>query len=72
MTQEERDDRRQYKIIRCFFRHTRKYEQARCLTLDEAQAWCRNPETSSSTCTSAEGKRRTQRSGEWFDCYTAH
>ena len=72
MTQEERDDRRQYRIIRFFFNHNRKYEQARCLTLDKAQAWCRDPETSSSTCTSAEGRRRTRRSGEWFDGYTEH
>ena len=41
----------------------------RGLTLDEAQAHCRDPETSSSTCRNNAGQARTQRVGEWFDCY---
>lgn len=40
------------------------------LTLEEAQAWCKDPETSSSTCTSEEGKARTRERGPWFDGYT--
>ena len=39
------------------------------LTLEQAQAHCNDPETSSSTCTSAAGKRRTKRMGPWFDGY---
>ncbi len=41
----------------------------RGLTLEEARAHCHDPETSSSTCTSAAGKRRTARLGAWFDGY---
>jgi hypothetical protein len=39
------------------------------LTLEQAQAHCKQPETSSSTCTSSAGKRRTQQRGPWFDGY---
>jgi hypothetical protein len=39
------------------------------LTLEEARKWCNNPETNSRTCSSAKGKRRTQRYGPWFDGY---
>ena len=41
----------------------------RNLTLEQAQEHCRDPETSSSTCTSAEGKKRTAQKGPWFDGY---
>ena len=39
------------------------------LTLEEAQAHCQDPETSSKTCTSAAGRRRTRQHGPWFDGY---
>ena len=39
------------------------------LTLEEAQAHCRDPETSSKTCTSYQGRKRTERRGPWFDGY---
>lgn len=58
-----------YKITRHFHNSRRKFLIARGLTLAEAQAHCNDPETSSSTCTKPEGKRRTYRSGPWFDAY---
>lgn len=41
------------------------------LTLEEAQAHCSDPETSSRTCTNAEGKRRTRALGAWFESYSS-
>lgn len=40
------------------------------LTLEEARAHCKDPETSSRTCTLAPGRRRTRLKGPWFDGYT--
>ena len=40
------------------------------LTLTQAQAHCNNPDTSSRTCTTAVGRRRTREIGRWFDGYT--
>lgn len=59
-----------YRIVRLF----QKGEPQRRglptgLTLEQAQAHCKQPETSSSTCTSSEGKRRTRQRGPWFDGY---
>lgn len=39
------------------------------LTLEEARAHCNDPETSSRTCASAVGRRRTREIGDWFDGY---
>jgi len=58
-----------YKIQRCYF-HGRRITLETGLTLEQAQAHCSDPETSSSTCTKAAGKRRTRERGQWFDCYT--
>lgn len=59
-----------YKIIRSYQRDDQpKRVIKRGLTLEEAQAHCRDPETSSSTCTSSEGRRRTEERGPWFDGY---
>lgn len=61
---------RSYNIVR-FYRDAnrrRRIIQER-VTLDEAQAHCCDPETSSSTCTSAAGRARTRRLGPWFDGY---
>lgn len=59
-----------YAITRMYFRDDVDNEVvATGLTLDEAQAWCRDPETSSSTATSPEGVARTEEFGPWFDGY---
>ncbi len=62
--------RESYKIVR-MYQHaaTRRRTIKTGLTLDEAQAHCRDPETSSRTCKSAAGRRRTERKGPWFDGY---
>lgn len=58
-----------YRVLRFFRDSGRKFVIKEGLTLALAQAHCNDPETSSSTCTSREGKRRTRRSGPWFDGY---
>lgn len=58
-----------YKIVRNYFNGTPR-TIARGLTLEEAQAHCKDPETSSSTATSSAAKARTRRMGAWFDGYT--
>lgn len=58
-----------YKIVRrCRDRAGLKTIK-RGLTLEEAQAYCRDPETSSRTAVSAAARRRTERHGAWFDGY---
>jgi hypothetical protein len=57
-----------YKIVRMYFRGGNR-TIARGLTLDEAQAHCRNPETTNLTATSAAAKQRTKTLGPWFDGY---
>ena len=62
-----------YKIIRFFQREVGAQRTVRGktgLTLEQAQAHCSDPETSSSTATSATARRRTERRGPWFDGYT--
>ena len=59
-----------YKIVRMYFRDSvpsRTIE--RNLTLDEVQAHCGDPETSSQTCTGPAGRSRTKLLGPWFDGY---
>lgn len=61
-----------YKIVRMFFEDSSQNCTplgGRGLTLEEAQAWCRDPETSSSTCEGATGKGLTEKYGPWFDGY---
>lgn len=56
-----------YEVVR-FYESGRKPEVlATRMTLEEAQAWCRDKETSSSTCTTEEGIKRTRARGRWFD-----
>jgi hypothetical protein len=58
-----------YKIVRHYFNGSRHRTVASGLTLEEAQKHCQNPETSSSTCASSSGRRRTRTQGPWFDGY---
>jgi len=60
-----------YTITRLFRDSPRRTVVKKGLTLEQAQAHCSDPETSSSTCTSAKGKRRTKTCGPWFDSYSA-
>ena len=39
------------------------------LTLEAAKAHCKDPETSSRTCTSDENIKLTETKGPWFDSY---
>jgi hypothetical protein len=58
-----------YKIVRHYFNNGKRTIE-RGLTLEQAQRHCHDPETSSSTCTRAAGRRRTRDKGPWFDGYT--
>ena len=59
-----------YNVVRMYRdRSDLNYILHRGLTLEEAQAHCREEETSSSTCKADEGIERAQRFGPWFDGY---
>lgn len=58
-----------YKIIRFHRDNDRRDVLYRGLTLEEAQEHCKNPETSSSTCTQMYGITYTEQHGPWFDGY---
>ncbi len=55
-----------YKIVRGYLHGPSRTIKVG-LTLEQAQAHCRDPETSSRTCTKYAGKLRTRRTGPWFD-----
>lgn len=57
-----------YRIIR-FYHRGSKHTLKTGLTLEQAQAHCNDPETSSSTATSRTARSRTDRRGPWFDGY---
>lgn len=59
-----------YRIVRHFSNSGRKLTIKRVALLADAQTHCKNPETSSRTATKAAGRKRTRRSGPWFDAYT--
>lgn len=59
-----------YRIVRKYADSARSYEIViQGLTLRQAIAYCNDPETSSSTCTSEVGRERTREKGAWFDVY---
>jgi hypothetical protein len=55
-----------YEIVRFYFKNGSRTLK-RGLTLDEAQAHCKNPETSSQTAKGYAARKRTERLGPWFD-----
>lgn len=60
-----------YCIVRMYFDSAKfpKRVIKRGLTLEEAQAHCQDPETSSSTCREYKNVKRTKICGPWFDGY---
>ncbi len=59
-----------YKVVRKYQDEDLGDEEIKTgLTLEEAKAHCNDKESSSRTCTSAEGIRRTEEHGPWFDAY---
>ncbi len=60
-----------YKIIRKFQRSDVENKVLQTgVTLEEAEAHCEDPETSSRTAKSKEAKKITEKYGDWFDCWT--
>lgn len=57
-----------YKIVRSYLNHPSTIVK-RGLTLKQAQAHCRDPETSSKTCTNPKLNEHTEHMGPWFDGY---
>ena len=67
---DERDPKaRIWKVVRSYQRAGTRVI-ATDLTLAEALAHCNDPETSSSTATSAKANAITRRNGPWFDGFT--
>ncbi len=58
-----------YKIVRMYLEKRARVIK-RNLTLEQAHIHCRDPETSSSTCTTARAKAIARRNGDWFDTWT--
>lgn len=58
-----------YNVVRYYYDGTRREVVKRGLTLEQAQAHCRNPETSSRTCQKPKNVARTKAEGPWFDGY---
>ena len=57
-----------YKIVRMYFKGGKR-TIATGLSLEQAQIWCKDPETSSSTCKKYVNRKRTENKGPWFDGY---
>lgn len=58
-----------YKIIRMYRDEHPSRVIETGLTLEEAQAHCRDPETTSSKCTLPANVAHTDKFGPWFDGY---
>lgn len=58
-----------YRIVRMYQGDHPTQTVRRGLTLEEAQAHCRDPETSSSTARSSAARKLTRDKGPWFEGY---
>lgn len=59
-----------YNIKRMYFKDSSLNKIIKTgLTLEEAQEHCKDPETSSRTCTKRASVERTEKHGPWFDGY---
>lgn len=59
-----------YKIVRFYFNKPGQRRTIKTgLTLEQAQAHCSDPETSSSTAKNYTAVKRTKEQGPWFDGY---
>lgn len=58
-----------YKIVRKFKDTGRQYTLYTGVTLEQAQAHCSNPESSSYHCEKPHNRRRTKVHGIWMDVY---
>ena len=61
-----------YRIVRYFERDQSPVRRHRLLTLAEAKAHCKDPESSSQTAQGAPEQLLTDRFGPWFDAYEVH
>ena len=56
-----------FKIVRNFYEVYPDKTIKRGLTLEEARAWCKDPETDSRTAKSKEAHKILRKYGEWYD-----
>lgn len=57
------------KIVRFFYKNSRKRTIETGVPIERAIAWCENPESSSDTAASPAARKRTRENGPWFDGY---
>ena len=59
-----------YKIVRMYLQDGKRSRTIMTgLSLEQAQAYCRDPETSWKTAKGKTAKATTRRNGPWFDAY---
>ncbi len=63
------DAEKTYRVVRMYQGDHPRETISEGLSLEDAQAHCSDPETSSSTASDPEAVARTQERGPWFDGY---
>ena len=58
---------KKFRIVRVFFEGYPDKTIKRGMTLQEARAWCKDPETNSSTAKSKKAQSLLEKYGEWYD-----